>query len=249
MMRAVLVDDEPLARERLRTLLEGESDISLVGECGDGASAVDTIEREAPDLLFLDIQMPELDGFEVIQAIATPPPAVIFVTAYDTFALRAFEVAAVDYLLKPIDPERFHVALERARARFAGLRATESDAVKLLIDHIHREQRGPQRFVVRMGSKVSFVRADDVEWIEADGNYAKLFARGRVHLVRETMNSIEGRLDATKFVRVHRSVIVQVDAIASMEPHLHGEWEIRMRDGSRFTSSRTHSDRVRELMR
>lgn len=249
MIRAVLVDDEPLARERLRTLLNGEADIALVAECGDGASAVEVVEREAPELLFLDIQMPELDGFEVIQAIASPPPAIIFVTAYDTFALRAFEVAAVDYLLKPIDPERFRVALGRARAKVTGLRGSESETVKLLIDHIHREQRGPQRFVVRMGSKVSFVRADDVEWIEADGNYAKLFARGRVHLVRETMNSIEGRLDAAKFVRVHRSVIVQVDAIANMEPHLHGEWEIRMRDGTNFTSSRTHSERVRELIR
>jgi two-component system LytT family response regulator len=248
-IRTLLADDEPLARERLRSLLQSAPDIELVAECVDGADAVAGIEKHAPDLLLLDIQMPELDGFEVLQAIATPPPAIIFVTAYDAFALRAFEVAAVDYVLKPIEPVRFERSLERARAKLGGARPGVDDAVAALLAHVERERRGPERFVVRMGSRVSFVRADDVEWIEATGNYARLCAHGKTYLVRETMKSVEARLDPARFIRIHRSVIVHVDRIASMEPHLHGEWEVKMRDGTRFTSSRTHSDRLRALMR
>ncbi len=249
MIRTLLADDEPLARERLRSLLHAAPDIDLIAECVDGADAVAGIEKHAPDLLLLDIQMPELDGFEVLQALATPPPVIIFVTAYDAFALRAFEVAAVDYVLKPIDPARFEQAIARARARLGGARPPVDDAVAALLAHVERERRGPERFVVRMGSRVSFVLAADVEWIEATGNYARLFANGKTCLVRETMKSVETRLDPARFVRIHLSVIINVDRIASMEPHLHGEWEVRMRDGTRFTSSRTHSDRLRALMR
>jgi two-component system LytT family response regulator len=249
MIRAVLADDEPLARERLRTLIAGEPDIQLVAECGDGIAAIEGVDQHKPDLLFLDIQMPEVDGFEVLGALTTQPRAIIFVTAYDAFAVRAFDVAAVDYLLKPIDEARFRTAVERARSRVASNDAGASRAVEALVERLRREPQRAQRFVVRTGARVSLVRAEDVEWVEATGNYAKLFAAGKSHLVRETMKSIEARLDPAKFVRIHRSIIVQVDCIAMMEPYFHGEWVVRMRDGTRFTSSRTRSAQLRGLMR
>jgi two-component system LytT family response regulator len=248
-IRTLLADDEPLARERLRTLIAAESDLELVAECRDGADAVEAIERLEPDLLFLDIQMPELDGFDVLQALSTSVPATVFVTAYDAYALRAFEVAAVDYLLKPIDEARFTAAVERTRVKLRAGGKEPDAGVAALIERLRVDVRDPQRFVVRSGSRVSLVRAEDVEWIEATGNYARIFAAGRAHLVRETMKSIETRLDPARFVRIHRSVIVQVDHIAVMEPYFHGEWVVKMRDGTTFTSSRTHSDRLRALMR
>ena len=249
MIRAIIVDDEPLARERVRMLLATEPDIEVVAECGDGAAAVERIEALEPDLLFLDIQMPEMDGFEVLQALATIPAGVVFVTAYDAYALRAFDVAAADYILKPIDEERFRLALGRARAKAVSQNPVPDEALNSVLDWVRASPRMPQRFVVRTGSRVSFVRAEDVAWVEATGNYARLCAGGRTHLVRETMKSIETRLDPERFVRIHRSVIIQVDAIENMTPHTHGEWIVRMRDGTRFTSSRTHSDRLRALMR
>jgi two-component system LytT family response regulator len=248
-IRALLADDEPLARERLRSLIAAESDIELVAECVDGGDALAGIELHDPELLFLDIQMPELDGFEVLQALVSPPPAIVFVTAYDAYALRAFEVAAVDYLLKPIDEARFRDAVTRARAKLRAGEQTTDRAITQLLDRLRQDPRDPQRFVVRAGQRISLVRAEDVEWIEATGNYARLFAGGRTHLVRETMTSIEKRLDPARYVRIHRSVIVQVDCITVMEPYFHGEWVVKMRDGTRFTSSRTHSDRLRALMR
>jgi two-component system LytT family response regulator len=248
MIRTMIVDDEPLARERLRTLAAAEPGLDVVAECGDGLSALRAIEQSRPDLLFLDIQMPEMDGFEVLQSLETPPPATVFVTAYDEYALRAFEVAAVDYLLKPINPDRFGAAVARARDRVA-TPGRADDTLALLVEHLRAERHFRSRFVVRHNDQVSFVRTADVEWIEATGNYAKLFAGGRVHIVRETMKSIEAQLDPARFIRVHRSVIVQIDCIVSMQPHFHGEWVIAMRNGTRFTSSRSYGDRLRTLIR
>ena len=248
MISTVIVDDEPLARERLRTLVGQESGLEVVAECGDGLSAVRAIDEHRPDLLFLDIQMPEMDGFEVLQAIGDAAPATIFVTAYDEYAVRAFEVAAVDYLLKPINPDRFHAAVARARER-ATAPAAHGDILERLLTQVRGGKRHPERFVVRNGDQLSFVKAADVEWIEATGNYVRLFACGRTHIVRDTMKSLEERLDTGRFMRIHRSVIIQIDCIASLEPHFHGEWIIAMRDGSRFTSGRMYSDRVRALIR
>jgi two-component system LytT family response regulator len=249
MISVVIVDDEPLARERLRTLVAQEQGLQIVAECGDGLSALAAMEEHTPDLLFLDIQMPEMDGFEVLQSLGVAPAAVIFVTAYDQYALRAFDVAAVDYLLKPIDPERFRASVARAHQKLLSPTNTMDSAVVTLLEQLRSQQRYRSRFTVRTADQVSFVRVEDVEWIEATGNYARLFAGGRTYIIRETMKSVEAALDPARFLRIHRSAIVQIDCIASMEPHFHGEWAIIMRNGTRFTSSRSYNDRIRDLMR
>lgn len=248
-IRTVVVDDEPLARERIRTLLADEAGIEIVAECGDGAAAVDAVFRNRPDLLFLDIQMPEMDGFEVLEALGRERlPAVVFVTAYDEYALRAFDVHAVDYVLKPIEPDRFRTALARVRDRLTRSLPTD-DRLAALLDRQRAERPRPARFVVRQGDRLSFVRAEEIEWIVSAGNYAKLHAGGRVHLMRGTLTAIEMRLDPDAFVRIHRSVIVNLDRIATVEPYFHGEYVVIMKDGTRLTSSRSHSASLRARMR
>jgi two-component system LytT family response regulator len=250
-LRAIVVDDEPLVRERLRSLLEDDGDVAIVAECGDGQSAVAAIAREKPDVLFLDIQMPELDGFEVLEALAPDAvPAVVFVTAYDDYAIKAFDVHAVDYVLKPIEPARVQLALTRARQRVSTSDATSVDErLEALLDRIRDDRRRPVRFVVRTGDTISFVRADDVDWIEADGNYARLHYQGKNSLVRSTMKSLAVRLDPDRFVRVHRSVIVNADRIATLEPYFHGEYVITMKDGAKLHSSRSYSEELRRMIR
>jgi len=250
-LRAVVVDDEPLARERIRTLLAGDSAFELVAECGDGAAALEAVTIHSPDLLFLDVQMPEMDGFAVLQSLPTEAlPAIVFVTAYDEYAFKAFEVNAVDYLLKPLEPERFRAALQRVRARLdrRGMEEAEPE-LRALLAQLRAERPVPVRIVVREGERLFFVRAEEVDWIDAAGNYARLHARNKTHLVRETMKSLEARLDPATFVRIHRSVIVNVDRIGSLEPYFHGEYVVTMKDGTRFTSSRSHSERLRSLLR
>lgn len=236
MLRVALVDDEPLGRERIRALLGDETGVVLVGEYRSGEEAVAELKASLPHVLFLDVQMPGLDGFGVVQRLEgtlSPDdmPVIVFVTAYDEYALRAFDVSATDYLLKPFDRERFRNALERARAR------------------ARERRRAEARFVVRFGSKVYFVPAADVDWIGGEGNYARLHAAGKRHLVRETLKSVESRLDPRQFVRVHRSAIVNVDRIATLQPHSHGQYVLTMKDGARLTSSRTHSGKLRSLIR
>lgn len=249
-IRALIVDDEPLARERIRTLLAEAPDVQVVGECGDGVEAVRVIGSEKPDLVFLDIQMPELDGFEVLEAVGIEEaPVIVFITAFDEFALRAFEVSAVDYLLKPIEPARFTQALARVQERLARRSQDPGQELEQLIEFWRSKQSYAARFVVRDGGRISFVRAQDVDWIDAAGNYVRLHTRGKEHLVRETMKSVESRLDPAVFIRVHRSAIVNIDRVAALEPYFHGEYVVIMRDGAKLTSSRTHSDRLRALLK
>jgi two-component system, LytTR family, response regulator len=236
MLRVALVDDEPLGRERIRALLGEEKDVTLVGEYSTGEEALVGVLESSPQVLFLDIRMPGMDGFGLVQMLETrlapeQRPFIVVVTAYDAYALRAFDVSAVDYLLKPFDRARFRAAMERARAR------------------VSERPRPEVRFVVRSASKVQLVRAADVEWIAGDGNYARLHSSGRRHLVRETLKSVEARLDPQKFVRVHRSAIVNVDCVATFEPHVHGQYVLTMRDGARIVSSRTHSAKLRALLK
>jgi two-component system, LytTR family, response regulator len=236
MLRVALVDDEPLGRERIRALLGEEKDVSLVGEYSTGEEALAGVLESAPHLLFLDIQMPGMDGFGLVQLLEahlTPEqrPFIVVVTAHDSYALRAFDVSAVDYLLKPFDRARFRAAMARARVR------------------VSERPRPEVRFVVRSASRMQLVRAADVEWIAGDGNYARLHSAGRRHLVRETLKSVEARLDPRKFVRVHRSAIVNVDCVATFEPHVHGQYVLTMKDGSRITSSRMHSAKLRALLK
>jgi two-component system LytT family response regulator len=250
MIRVVVADDEPLARERIRTLLAAHPDIDLVGECGDGEEAVRVLAAQRPDLIFLDVQMPELDGFGVLNAF--PPdqrPHVVFITAYDEHAVRAFEVNAVDYLLKPVEPRRFEAALSRARERMAQPPADRDAALEAVLAELRRARGHTTRLVVRDGSRVSFVRPEDIDWIDASGNYARLHVGGGIHLLREPLKALETRLDPERFLRVHRSAIVNLERITSVEPYFHGEYVLTLRDGTRLTSSRTHSARLRSLLK
>lgn len=250
MIRVLIADDEPLARERLASLVADHADVEVVAECGDGREVLALLARLAPDLAFLDIQMPELDGFDVLEALAPAHrPAVVFITAYDEYAIRAFEVNAVDYLLKPVIPARFEEALARARTRLDLPRSERLADLDQLLADLRRLRGYPAMLPARLGSTVAMVPVDTIDWIEARGNYARLHAGRTAHLIREPLRSLEARLDPDRFVRVHRSAIVNLERIASVEPYFHGEYVLTLRDGTRLTSSRTQSARLRALLR
>ena len=236
-MRVLIVDDEPLACERIRTLLGGERDIEIAGECHDGRSAVETIRRTAPDLVFLDVQMPEMDGFAVLAALERMP-AVIFVTAFDQFAIRAFEVHALDYLLKPFDRERFHKALARARQGDLDAR------LRGLIAELRTRKEFTERLVVRAGGRVLFLGVNEVDYIEAAGNYVRLHAGSEEYLYRETMAHLEAALDPARFARIHRSTIVNVSRVKELYPLFRGDFTVVMRDGRRLTLAKSYRARL-----
>ncbi|MBM3880603.1 MAG: response regulator transcription factor [Verrucomicrobia bacterium] len=250
-IRTLIVDDEPLARERLRNLLEGEADLEVVGECGDGHEAVAATMREQPDLVFLDIQMPELDGFGVLEAVAAggKVPAIVFVTAYNQHAVRAFEVHAVDYLLKPFDRQRFALALSRARVRLEQAQSGElNEKLTALLAEMRPEARASDRLVIKTGGKVLFVKAADVDWVEAADNYVNLHVGKESHMLRETMASIEGRLASAQFMRISRSTIVNLERIKELQPMFHGDYVVILRDGTRLSLSRGYRDKLQELL-
>lgn len=246
--RVVIVDDEPLARERLRMLLAGEEWIEIVAECPDGPSAVAAIQKLKPELVFLDVQMPGATGFEVIQAIGPERmPFVIFVTAYDRYALRAFDVHALDYLLKPFDRERFQQALLRARQQLE--RQSHGELERRLLQLVQDLKPAPQRlerFVIKAGGRVFFVRSEEIDWIEAAGNYVKLHVGPDAHLFRETMNALESQLDPDIFFRVHRSHIVNIERVRELQPWFNGEYVVFLRDGTRLTLSRGYREKLQE---
>ncbi len=239
---ALIVDDEPLAREGIREFLRSERDITIVGECRNGNEAIAAITAKRPDLVFLDIQMPGLSGFDVLDAIqGHEPPAIIFVTAYDEYALRAFQVHALDYLLKPVERERFRAALDRVRAQieYAEAGALSKRLAKLL-DEVKVQPRFRERLMIKTGGKIYFVQAHEIDWIEAAGNYARLHVKGERHLIRETMTALERRLDPDRFVRIHRSTIVNLDRLKEFQPWFKGEHVAIMRDGTRLSVSRKY---------
>jgi two-component system LytT family response regulator len=249
-IRTLIVDDEPLARERLRQLLENEPEIQLIGECADGREAITALETQSPDLVFLDVQMPEIDGFGVLQtASITRMPVVVFVTAYDRFALKAFEVHAIDYLLKPFDRQRFQTALWRAveqvKVRDGGSLAEKQS--RLLAELRPAAPRVLEKLAVKTGGRVLFVKLDDIDWVEAAHNYVELHADKQSHLLRETLNSIEGRLPAEKFVRISRSVIVNTSRIKELEPLFYGEYRVTLQNGTKLTLSRRYRDKLPQL--
>jgi len=249
-IRTLIAEDEPLARERIRSLLDSEGDIDVVAECGDGRSAVAAIREHEPDLVLLDIHMPELNGFDVIREIgAAAMPPVIFVTAYDHFAVRAFDAHALDYVLKPFDEDRFHTAVERAREAVQR-RAPEPSLDRRLADLLENLQRPRflERLAVKSGGKIVFLRTDEVSWIGAEGNYARLHAGKKSFLMRETMTALEGKLDPARFLRIHRSTIVAADAIAELEPLFQGDYVVVLRDGTRLTSSRGYRANLQAFM-
>ncbi|HJU42035.1 MAG TPA: LytTR family DNA-binding domain-containing protein [Vicinamibacterales bacterium] len=243
-LRVIVVDDEPPARRRLRRLLKAHADIEVIAECGDGAGALQSIESMTPDLVLLDVQMPELDGFEVLRALEMPRlPEVIFVTAFDKYALRAFEVHALDYVLKPVEADRLDEALAHARRRIAAHRSANAGLADLLRE-LERDRLYLSRIPVRSEGRIKVIEVADVDWLSAADNYVTLHAGGREYLVRDTIAAIDRRLDPKSFVRVHRSTIVRLDRIAELMPDAHGDFEIRLKDGTRLGMSRTYRSTV-----
>ncbi|MHB1327181.1 MAG: LytR/AlgR family response regulator transcription factor [Gemmatimonadales bacterium] len=248
-IRAMIVDDEPLARMRIRNLLAQAEDVEIIAECANGEEAIAAIDQSPPELLFLDIQMPELDGFDVLQEVGVGRvPAVIFVTAYDQFALRAFEAHALDYLLKPFDDERFEASLQRARQRIQQQGGDVEVRLRALLDEVRGGRGYLQRVVVPSGHRSVFIRTDEIDWIEAERNYIRLHVRGRGYLLRENMSRIETALDPAKFCRIHRSTIVNIDRIQATEPLFRGEYLVVLHDGTKLTSGRSYRRNLHLLM-
>lgn len=248
-LRALVVDDEPLARQRIRHLLRRATDIDVAGECANGLEAVKAIEDLKPDLVFLDIQMPELDGFGVVEAVgAEAMPPTLFITAYDQHALRAFEVHALDYLLKPFSVERFHQALERARRWCIHQKDGTGPNLEALIDGLRQERPWVDRLLVKLGDRHVLVRTAAIQWIEAEDNYVRLHVEGTSHLLRQTMTGVLGRLDPAQFRRIHRSAIVNLDCIKEFQPWSGGDHLVIMRDGTKLTLSRTFRDQFGEWL-
>lgn len=238
MIRALIVDDEPLSRRRIRDLLDGESDFVLIGECGDGDSAMTALRESPCDLVFLDVQMPGLDGMEIARRLASASgPAVIFVTAHDCYALPAFEVHAVDYLLKPFDRLRFRKALAWARM---AIRRERGDSPPPLPHEMGGGKKPLERLTIKTAGKVYFLKTEEIDWVEAAGNYLRLHTGAAEHLLRETMNNLEARLDPECFWRIHRSTLVNVDRIRELQPLFHGDYVVILRDGKELTLSRTY---------
>jgi two-component system, LytTR family, response regulator len=249
-LTSIIVDDEALARERIRTLLQGEPDIAVVAECTNGAEAIAAIQTHSPSILFLDVQMPGVNGFEVLSAIAADrrPPAIIFVTAYDHYAVRAFETNAVDYLLKPYTKDRFGASLRRARSRLEIPAGTSQQIIEKLLHSIVKRAAVPERIPVRSKTGIQFIRTSDIDWFEADGNYTWLHAGSRVLRAREALSNLEAKLGAAGFIRIHRSIMLNVDSILELEASAHGEYVIVLRNGKRLSSSRTYSGQIRGLI-
>jgi two-component system LytT family response regulator len=259
-IRAAIVDDEPLARQRIRHLLMDAADVDVVAECANGKDAIESLEASPPDLLFLDIQMPEIDGFDVLQAIGVGHvPAVIFVTAYDQFALRAFEAHALDYLLKPFDDERFEAALQRARERIRQQQGGDLDRrLQALLENVRGDRGYLRRLVVPSGHRSIFVRTEQIDWIEAERNYVRLHVSveaglrpaggGRTYLLRENLSHIATSLDPATFCRIHRSTTVNVDRIHAVESLFRGEYQVVLHDGTKLTSGRAYRRSLLALM-
>lgn len=249
-IRALIVDDEPLARRRIKSLLAPDSSVEVIGECSDGYKAVSSISELTPDLVFLDIQMPAMDGFDVIRTIgAERMPTVIFVTAYDQYALKAFEVNALDYLLKPFDRSRFQKTLERAKAMIRGLQNGHvNNQLLSLLANLQREQEIPDRFIIKSGGRVVFLKVEEIDWMRAVGNYVRLQVGRDSHLMRETMTGMEAKLYPDKFMRIHRSTIVNLDRVKEVQPWAKGEYVVIMRDGTRLMMSRRYRERLNERL-
>ena len=255
-IKTIIADDEPLAREKIRNLLEQDPDIELIGECADGIETVTAIRNQQPDLVFLDVQMPELDGFGVLKALHdSNMPTLIFVTAYDQYALRAFEVHALDYLLKPFDRERFQKALQRAKEHIRKEKSGEvNEKLLTLLEDLkseksnNHERKYLDRLVIKAGGRVTFLKTEEIDWIEAAGNYIRLYIGKDSHLLRETMNNIQTKLDPEKFLRIHRSTILKIDRIKELQPWYHGEYFVTLENGKQLTSSRSYRHQLSKLL-
>ena len=246
-LRVLIVDDEPPARRRMRALLKARDDVVVCGEAAHGGEAIDLLGKGQVDIVLLDIQLPVASGVEVIEAVGVERmPLVIFVTAYDEFAIRAFELNAVDYLLKPVDPARLSEAIDRAAARL-DRRADGRDALRGALDELRRA-RAAQRIPVREDGRIRFVDVDEIDYAVAEGNYVRLRAGGANHLIRETLSNLEERFATHGFLRIHRAILVQVDRIVELAPLFHGAYSVRLKDGTRLVSGRTYRDKLRQAL-
>ena len=250
LIRTLVVDDDALSRGRMRALLEREADIELIGECVDGGEAIPLIRDEKPDLVFLDVQMPRVDGFGVVEAIgAERMPVTVFASAYVEFALRAFEAFALDYLLKPFDEERFALTLDRAREAALRRRSAQDPRMAAFIHFLTAPQKPqfPEIIAVKTGDQYRFLEVQDIDWIEADGNYARVHSQAQKRLLHKTLTELEERLlDPARFVRIHRSTIVNLARIAAVEPLFHGEMSVLLKDGTRLVCSRRFRPKLQE---
>lgn len=248
--RILIVDDEPLARDRIRELLKGERDSEIIGEARNGREAIDFINNHQPDLVFLDVQMPDMDGFEVLRQLSVEQmPVVIFVTAYDQYAMRAFDVHAIDYLTKPFDRERFAEALLRANTFLKGARESDTNRIVAMLEELKAGRRYLERFAVKNNETVLFIRCEDVDSIEAEGNYVRLNLGHSSHLLRDTLNNVESQIDPRKFVRIHRRTIVNIDRIKELQTWSRGEYRVVLQSGAHYTLSRGYRQHFDELLK
>jgi two-component system LytT family response regulator len=267
-IRAVIVDDEPLAREALRLMLKDDPEMEVIAECRNGREAVRVIRKKSPDIVFIDIQMPEIDGFQVVEEIGVKKmPVTIFVTAYDKHALRAFAAHALDYLLKPFDHDRFNSALQRAkilvRQRELGVMNENLFALlkdmKALADTSSSEadknkpgnvgyKEPIDRVVIKSGGRIYFLKIEEIDWVEGAGDYLSLHADSKSHLIRETMGTFHAKLDSTKFLRIHRSKIVNIERVKDIQPLFKGEYVITLTSGVRLNSSRGYRRELQALL-
>jgi two-component system LytT family response regulator len=248
-IRALIVDDEPLGRRGVLRFLRSDPEIEVVAQCSDGQAAVDAILARNPDLVFLDIQMPEMDGFEVVRRVGPQNmPVTIFVTAYDRYAVRAFDANAIDYLLKPVGQARFERALARAKERIAES-SNEDVAARIVatLKQIKRQDKYLDRLPVSENGRILFVKTKEIDWIEANGNYARLHVGARTHEIRETLNSLERKLDPRDFLRIHRSTVVNVHLIKEIQPWFHGYHLVLLQNGQELRMSRYQNDIAKRL--
>jgi two-component system, LytTR family, response regulator len=249
-IRAVIADDEALARKFIRRMLKDDPDVEIVGECGNGKEAVEMIRKQNPDLVFLDVQMPEMDGFAVLESIGVERlPEIIFATAYEQYAIRAFELHALDYLLKPFDQARFKDAIRHAKERFRSERQNEGRTqISALLESIKNKSQYLDRLMIKASGRITFLSTDEINWIEADDKYVHLHTGKISPMVRQTLSAMETQLDPRKFRRVHRSAIVNVEQIKELQPLFSGEHSILLQDGTKLTLSRNYKDKLFELL-
>jgi len=249
-IRVMVVDDEPLARGMVREMLDSDPEAEIVGECANGRDAISAIKSLGPDLIFLDVQMPEFGGFDVLEAFADEPlPRVIFVTAYDQYAVRAFEVHALDYLLKPFDRERFMTAWQRAKLQISKDQFDRRDQhIMALLEELKAGPRYIERLVVKTAGRVFFLDINDIDCIEAEGNYVRVHNGPKSYLLRETISGLESQLDPKEFLRIHRSAIVRIDKIKELQPWFHGEYHVILEGGKQLTLSRNYRSNLQEAV-
>ncbi len=249
-LKLLIVDDEPLARERIREMLRADPQIEIIGDCSNGDDAIEAVKTSRPDLLLLDIQMPGTDGFGVLEALdPSEIPCVIFITAYDQYAVKAFEVYALDYLLKPFDRERFSKAIERAKQHiFKERNKSLTERVLAALNEIKNKPEYLERLVIRTNGHIFFIKTEEIDWLEAEGNYVRLHSGKESYLLRDAISSLETQLDPKKFLRIHRSAIVNINRIQELQPWFHGEYRVILQDGVQLTLSRSYRDKLNELV-